>query len=100
MPHQALTSVDPNGILYGRGIARLRALCRRTGCLPTSCFLKEDIALEISQPLHRTALSDVYQGRRGTLLVALKSLRVHGDDKEKVEKASVFPQSSPLRPPV
>lgn len=90
---QALASLKQDSDLYGRAIARLRVLCRRTGHLPSSCFLEGDIELESNQPLHRTALSDVYQGRRGTVLVALKSLRLHGDDKGKVEKVILILRS-------
>lgn len=42
--------------------------------------------VEDEHPLHQTALSDVYRGIKDTIRVALKALRVHGDDKDKVQK--------------
>jgi hypothetical protein len=74
------------------------ALCHRTKRLPAACFVSDVILLEERLPLHQTALSDVYRGvRKPSVRVALKSLRVHGDDKGKVEKArDVFARTPPL----
>lgn len=82
--------------LYGRGIGTLRGLCRRAGRLPTSCILEDNIHLVNPDAIYRTALSDVYQSRLGTALVALKSLRIHRDDVAKVEKVSYRASTSLL----
>lgn len=83
---QVLASIDPGSVLYARTLPTFRAICRRSGCLPSSCYLAEEVVLESPHPLHQTALSDVYQGHIGSLRVALKSLRLHSDNRSKTEK--------------
>ena len=86
---QALALTDPTSELYARSLPKFRTICRRSGCLPTSYFLKDDIAVEGKYPVHQTALSDVYQGHLGDVKVALKALRFHADDRAKTRKVRV-----------
>ena len=85
---QALQLIEPTSDLFSHAFYEFTTLCRRAKRLPAACFISDLIVLEENLPLHQTALSDVYRGVRNSVRVALKSLRVHGDDKSKVEKAS------------
>lgn len=81
--------VDSSTSLYRRAFRHFRTLCSRSKRLPTSCLLSKDsLRKEGDHPLHQTALSDVYIGWYDALPVALKSLRIHGSDRKKVEKVS------------
>lgn len=85
---QTLQKLDRSSLLYPRLFRRFRALCRQSRLLPSACFLLNDITLHDRHPLHQTAFSDIYKGQYGKISVALKSLRVHGNDRARVEKVS------------
>lgn len=90
--------IDSSTNLYRRAFRHFRVLCSRSRRLPSSCFLsKTQLRKEGDHPLHQTALSDVYIGWYDSLPVALKSLRIHGNDRRKVEKVRIDTGSC-LRP--
>jgi hypothetical protein len=75
---QALLSSDPSHPAYGRGVRRLRRLCRNFALLPTSFspISIHNIHVEPKQPVFTTGLSDVFRGTHGGTKIALKVLRV------------------------
>jgi hypothetical protein len=78
--------LTPSENLYVETFMKLRELCRKANILPAACTLTRIVTAEGRHPLHQTAYSDVYRGTHNGTHVALKSLRLHGDDKAKVEK--------------
>lgn len=89
MQHKALPLVPPDSSIYGRGVRSLQALCRRSELLPGSCrLLSTNIALLDQYPISSSAMSDVYRAQCGSRDVAVKSLRVHKDNRAEVEKVS------------
>lgn len=62
----------------------LRFLCRESGRLPSSWFLKA--VVDASVLPSSSGFSDVYHGHLGEDRVALKVLKVHVDDHAKVRK--------------
>lgn len=48
----------------------------------------ENVVITTPRPLFQTALSDVYQGAYGSIRVAVKSLRMHATDVDKVTRVS------------
>lgn len=85
---QSISKLSSDSNIYARAVRRLQLLCREVGRLPSSCLLSTKVVLEVPEPYSRSAFSDVYRGRLGTVPVALKVLRVHIDSKTKVEKTS------------
>jgi hypothetical protein len=68
----------------------MQALCRQSGQLPTGCILADRIELRYDVNASSSALSDVYRGQRANASdVAVKVLRVHVDNQEKVRKVCV-----------
>jgi hypothetical protein len=87
VPAQAILKVKlSNSSLASRALRRLQALCRRFVILPRGFYLPDDVAPLSSHPLSSSAFSDVYKAQWGTREVALKVLRMHTDNQEKVKK--------------
>jgi hypothetical protein len=85
---QVVLSIHPSHASYAQGVRRLRRLCRETGLVPTSCKVPLAVFAESATPFSQTAFSDVWsailEGRR----VAVKSLRLHGDQINDVRRVS------------
>lgn len=91
LPPQALRSrhVDPRSALYGNALRKLREIGRKAGQLPSSCHLADDsIKLDNERSVSESAISDIYRGKIGKRKVAVKVLRMHMDNREKVEKVT------------
>jgi hypothetical protein len=86
---QAVLSALPSHVSYAQGVRRLRRLCRETGRVPTCCKVPLAVFAESATPFSQTAFSDVWsailEGRR----VAVKALRLHGDQINYVRRVSV-----------
>jgi hypothetical protein len=86
---QVVLSTHPSRTSYAQGVRRLRRLCRETGLVPTSCKVPLAVFVESATPFSQTAFSDVWsailEGRR----VAVKALRLHGDQINDVRWVSV-----------
>jgi hypothetical protein len=86
---QVVLSIHPSHASYAQGVRRLRRLCRETGLVPTSCQVPMAVVAESATPFSQTAFSDVWsailEGRR----VAVKALRLHGDQINDVRRVSV-----------
>jgi hypothetical protein len=88
--HQALVSSDSDLPLYCQGIRQLRHLCRATKLVPTPCIISKEIAQIPTNPISKTAFSDVWSGTLDGSPVAIKVLRLHRDDLEKMGKVSLL----------
>jgi hypothetical protein len=86
-----MKDIRPFLSIYAKAFTTLQRICRRANLLPVACTLIGPITLETSQSLHQTNYSDVYRGFHDGMLVALKSLRIHGDDRARIEKVSHYP---------
>lgn len=87
---QSIASVQTQTAVYSRAVRRLQLLCRNSGRLPSSCLLASEVVVEgDGEPYSKSAFSDIYFGRFGDMPVALKALRIHVDDKKKVERVRV-----------
>jgi hypothetical protein len=86
---QVVLLTHPSHVSYAQGVRRLRRLCRETGLVPTSCQVPLAVFAESATPFSQTAFSDVWsailEGRR----VAVKALRLHGDQVYDVRRVSV-----------
>lgn len=71
--------------VYRRLLFRLREMCRRNGLFPSLRTLGANIPHEVT-PVSATAFSDVYRAELNGRVVALKALRVHSDDLDRVTK--------------
>jgi hypothetical protein len=78
--------LHPSGYFYVQEFRRLRQLCRDSGLVPTSSKLPKDIDISSSSPLSLSYFSDVYRGRLGDRDVAVKVLRLHIDEAQRVKK--------------
>ena len=88
---QALRSkhVDPSSALYGNALRKLREIGRKAGQLPSSCHLADDsIKLDSERTVSASNISDIYRGKLGKRKVAVKALRWHMDNREKIEKVT------------
>jgi hypothetical protein len=73
--------------MYASATHQLRKWSQNSGLLPSSCLLVEGtITLDSVESVSSSALSDVYRGQHAGVAVAVKSLRLHGDDREKVKQ--------------
>lgn len=85
--------LKPTSEPYGQGMKALRFRCRREGLLPSSCNLDNDNENPINPHYERIGFggfSDVYKGRRGTTIIAIKSLRITHDERRNIEKVTTF----------
>jgi hypothetical protein len=86
---QVVLLIHPSHGSYAQGVRRLRRLCRETGLVPTCCKVPLAVFAESATPFSQTAFSDVWsailEGRR----VAVKALRLHGDQAYDVRRVSV-----------
>jgi hypothetical protein len=80
----------PLDALYPLAFSTLSKLCRRAFRVPTACFVEDPILLDHALPLHQTHYSDIYQGRLKAAPVALKALRIHGDDRDAVIQVTIL----------
>jgi hypothetical protein len=85
-----MQSIDPDDGVYSLAFCTLTALSRRVRKLPTACFITNPVNLDSQRPLHQTNYSDVYSGKVLSTPVALKALRLHGDDRDTVMKVWVY----------
>jgi hypothetical protein len=92
---QKLQRTSPDDPSYAPLLHRLRALCRTTQSLPVCYTLKPDeVAMLSRYPIASSAMSDVYRGKRGHQIVAIKSLRLHVESPEKVHRVSLAPAAT------
>lgn len=71
-------------------MSKLRALCRSSGLLPSTAYVVgETLARE--KYICGSGFSDIYRGSCGGRLVAIKELRMHIDNRDRVLKASAAP---------
>jgi hypothetical protein len=92
---QVVLSTLPAHISYAQGVRRLRRLCRETGLVPTSCKVPLAVFADSSTPFSQTAFSDVWSAILDRRRVAVKALRLHGDqinDVRRVSAQTLFPQ--------
>jgi hypothetical protein len=86
---QVVLSTHPSHVSYSQGVRRLRRLCRETDLVPTSCKVPLAVVADSSTPFSQTAFSDVWsailEGRR----VAVKALRLHGNQVSNVRRVSI-----------
>lgn len=68
-------------------IQRIREVPDRWA-IPPTWLISTEVKLEDIKPFSSTLFSDVYRGHIGGTLVALKSLRMHVDNRRKVERVS------------
>jgi hypothetical protein len=99
VPHdmtiQVVLSTLPSHVSYAQGVRRLRRLCRETGLVPTSCQVPLAVFAESATPFSQTAFSDVWSAILDGRRVAVKALRLHGDqmnDVRRVSARTLFPQ--------
>lgn len=71
---------------FSRLLRRLQHYCRLSGRTPSSCELREEITLVNPIAIGRTAISDVFQGRAGDLLIAVKVPRMTGGKMATVKR--------------
>lgn len=64
----------------------LSKLCGHTGLLPTSFILSDGLSKYADRPVSGGGFSDLYIGRFNDVEVALKSLRVFGENFQMVQK--------------
>jgi hypothetical protein len=76
----------PDSDLYSRALRKLRDLCCKTGLIPEGCQIVDEILLEAEHPLSQSGFSDVYRGVCNGHPVAVKALRIHIDDRVKVQR--------------
>jgi hypothetical protein len=89
---QKLQRTSPDDPSYAPLLHDLRALCRTTQSLPVSYTLEPDeVTILGRHPIASSALSDVYRGKRGQQIVAIKSLRLHVESPERVHRVSLAP---------
>jgi hypothetical protein len=75
--------------LHKRTLYKLCDLCGRSGLLPESYCLVEDIQLLGNRPISLGGSSDVFRGTYAERLVAVKVLRVSVDDQDNVKKVQL-----------
>jgi hypothetical protein len=94
LTRQIVLSTHPSHVSYAQAVRRLRRLCRETGLVPTSCQVPLAVVADSTTPFSQTAFSDVWsailEGRR----VAVKALRLHGNQVYNVRRVSIFKSSS------
>jgi hypothetical protein len=86
---QVVLATHPSHILYAQGVRRLRRLCRETGLVPASCQVPIAVFRDSATPISQTAFSDVWSAILDGRRVAVKALRLHGDQAHDVQRVSV-----------
>jgi hypothetical protein len=92
---QVVLSTYSSHVSYAQGVRRLRRLCRETGLVPASCKVSLAVFADSSTPFSQTAFSDVWRATLGGRRVAVKALRLHGNqinDVRRVSARTLFPQ--------
>jgi hypothetical protein len=82
---QLLASFNSSDPSYPRGVRHLRRMCREADLVPTSCILSKEVVRSSTEP-SRSNFSDVWKGSLDGHAVALKVLRLHGDERDHVKK--------------
>jgi hypothetical protein len=77
---------DPLDELYPTAVQRLRRWCQKFDQLPASCTLDDKVHLEDREAISCSALSDVYCAEYLGITVAVKVIRLHGDEREAAQK--------------
>jgi hypothetical protein len=90
---QIVLSTHPSHVSYSQGVRRLRRLCRETGLVPTSCQVPLAVVADSATPFSQTAFSDVWSAMLGGRRVAVKALRLHGDQAYNVRRVSIWKSS-------
>jgi hypothetical protein len=85
---QVVLSTHPSHVSYAQGVRRLRRLCLVTGLVPTSCKIPLAVFADSSTPFSQTAFSDVWSAILDGRRVAVKALRLHGDQVDDVRQVS------------
>jgi hypothetical protein len=85
---QVVLATHPSHASYAQGVRRLRRLCRETGLVPTSCKVPLAVFAESATPISQTAFSDVWSAILDGRRVAVKALRLHGDQVYDVRRVS------------
>jgi hypothetical protein len=82
--------IDSHLVLYGKGLRRLRTLCGGTEPLPDDFDVAGDFAMP-SHAIFKTPASDVYKGRLGTRVVAIKMIRSDEHERAEIRKVRGVP---------
>jgi hypothetical protein len=85
---QVVLSTHPSHVSYAQGVRRLRRLCRETGLVPASCKVPLAVLTDSATPFSQTAFSDVWSATLEGRRVAVKALRLHGDQVYDVRRVS------------
>jgi hypothetical protein len=80
-----LQAVDSSSGIYPFGVSVLKRTCLRSGLLPAGCFLHGDYTIP-ELPASRSAFSDVFRGQGYGKELAVKVLRVHADERDRIWK--------------
>jgi hypothetical protein len=82
-----MKTIDPSSELhlYRLVVRDLKRACLRSGLLPVGCFLTDEYYI-FGNAISRSAYSDVYYGQGYGRQIAVKILRAHVDDRNKVWK--------------
>jgi hypothetical protein len=86
---QVVLSTYPSHVSYAQGVRRLRRLCRETGLVPASCQVPIAVFRDSATPISQTAFSDVWSAILDGQRVAVKALRLHGDQLQSVQQVSI-----------
>jgi serine/threonine protein kinase len=70
-------------------VSVLKRTCLRSGLLPAGCFLEGEYHFPDPEPVSRSAFSDVFRAYGYGKDVAVKILRVHADERDRVWKVSM-----------
>jgi hypothetical protein len=95
-----MDNIELESGFYSRCLRTLRRLCGRSGKLPTSCVLADDLEKVGSEARTSGGFADIWLGKFKGRTVALKVLRVYGTDNiktvKKVRKGDVDVPAIPL----
>jgi hypothetical protein len=86
---QVVLATHPSHVSYAQGVRRLRRLCRETGLVPASCQVPIAVFRDSATPISQTAFSDVWSAILDGRRVAIKALRLHGDQLQSVRRVSI-----------
>jgi hypothetical protein len=86
---QVVLATHPSHVSYAQGVRRLRRLCRETGLVPASCQVPIAVFRDSATPVSQTAFSDVWSAILDGRRVAIKALRLHGDQLQSVQRVSI-----------
>jgi hypothetical protein len=93
---QLLAQFDSSNPTYPRGVRCLRRLCRETNLVPTACILSTQVILSNTAAC-KSNFSDVWKGSLDGREVAVKVLRLHGDELQHVKKVRRYIRNRILR---